>query len=397
MKKQLWATLMSVAIVLAGAGSALAAASVTTDKADYPPGATVQITGTGFQPGEIVELQVLNLTDPTDIGPEHDPWEVTADSAGDFQTTWEVTADELGATLQLTARGQSSARTAQTVFTDATVTAATGGSAISADTAGGSWTSLTGPTITETAVADLPASGTIVLWVPAGFVFDTNTPVPNIKLTSGDTGSPNKNINNTAVNGTMAVTTTPTNITFTLTAKSSGNTLCTLLYQNIRVRPTAGTPLASGNITNSGTAVPNVGSLIGNYGTLTEAPGTATKLAFGVGPSTTSAGSAISPAVTGLVQDQFGNTVTGNSSTVTISSGNTAFAGDSTLSVAAVNGVATFSNLKPTTAGSGKTLTASDGSLTGATSSAFTVNPVTANAYKITANTQTPPRARAIN
>jgi hypothetical protein len=106
---------------------------------------------------------------------------------------------------------------------------------------------------------------------------------------------------------------------------------------------------------------------------ITLQPGAANKLAFGVQPSTTIAGSAISPAFTVIVQDQYGNTVTGDASTVIIGSGNTSFTSDSTLSVAASSGVATFGNLKPTTVGTAITLTASDGSLAGATSSPFTV------------------------
>jgi len=74
-----------------------------------------------------------------------------------------------------------------------------------------------------------------------------------------------------------------------------------------------------------------------------------------------------------LVQDPYGNTVTGDSSSVTIASGTTAFTGDSTLTASASSGVVTFGNLKPTTVGSANTLTASDGSLTGATSSEFVV------------------------
>src|SRR5262249_40098933 len=66
------------------------------------------------------------------------------------------------------------------------------------------------------------------------------------------------------------------------------------------------------------------------------------------------------------------NIATNDSSNVTIGSGNTSFT-NSTLTVAAVNGTATFSNLKPLTVGSGRTLTASDGLLTGTNSSAFTV------------------------
>ena len=48
---------------------------------------------------------------------------------------------------------------------------------------------------------------------------------------------------------------TATQLTFTVTASSAGGgTPNTLTWQNVRVRPTAGTPLASGNITKTGTA-----------------------------------------------------------------------------------------------------------------------------------------------
>ena len=103
-------------------------------------------------------------------------------------------------------------------------------------------------------------------------------------------------------------------------------------------------------------------------------PGTASKLAFNVQPSTTTAGQAISPAVTVQVQDANGNVVTTDTSSVTIAiSSGGAFSAGSTLTVAASSGVATFSNLVPTVAGS-FTLSASDGSLTSATSNSFTVN-----------------------
>src|SRR5882724_7358831 len=97
-------------------------ASVTTDQSDYAPGSTVYITGTGFAPSEIVQCQVLTLTQPNDdlTSPAHQPWTVTADDAGNIATTWLVPLDqdELGATLQLTATGQTSGSIAQTTFTD---------------------------------------------------------------------------------------------------------------------------------------------------------------------------------------------------------------------------------------------------------------------------------------
>ena len=173
---------------------------------------------------------------------------------------------------------------------------------------------------------------------------------------------------------------------------ASGNTV-TGNTSTVTLTLSGGT-FASGSSTVSAAAVNGVatfGSLVintaGTYtlatsdGTLTGATsasfaivtGTATKLAFLQQPSNTTAGAAISPAVTVAVQDASGNTVTGNSSTVTLTlSGGTFAGGGTTVSVAAVNGVATFSNLVINTASS-YTLAASDGTLTGATSSAFTI------------------------
>ncbi|TCZ64776.1 hypothetical protein [Flaviaesturariibacter aridisoli] len=41
--------------------------TLTTDLPDYPPGATVTLTGSGFAPGESVQLQVLH-NDPDSFG-----------------------------------------------------------------------------------------------------------------------------------------------------------------------------------------------------------------------------------------------------------------------------------------------------------------------------------------
>src|SRR5205814_793113 len=111
-----------------------------------------------------------------------------------------------------------------------------------------------------------------------------------------------------------------------------------------------------------------------NFGTLTEIVGAANKLAFSQQPTDTTAGSAFSPAVTVLIQDQFGNPTT-SGATVGISiSVPGVFTGASTLSVSASSGIATFNNLVPTKAGANFTLSAASGVLTGATSSTFNVN-----------------------
>src|SRR5262249_15030490 len=94
----------------------------------------------------------------------------------------------------------------------------------------------------------------------------------------------------------------------------------------------------------------------------------AAKLAFVQQPSNATAGSTITPPVTVAVRDAFGNTVTSNTSTVTLTLSSGADAGGgSTISAAAANGVATFSGLVINAAGT-YTLTASDGTLTSATS-----------------------------
>ena len=88
--------------------------------------------------------------------------------------------------------------------------------------------------------------------------------------------------------------------------------------------------------------------------------------------------------MTVAVEDPFGNTVATDSSTVTLTLGSRTFAsGGSTVTVAAVNGIATFSNLAIDAAGS-YTMTASDGALAVVTSSNFAVTPAAATALAFT-------------
>lgn len=102
-------------------------------------------------------------------------------------------------------------------------------------------------------------------------------------------------------------------------------------------------------------------------------PGTASKLAFTVEPTSSAAGAPFAPQVT--AQDAHGNTVpsyTGNVSLVIgVNPGGGALSG--TVTVAAVSGVAAFSNLSIDKSGLGYTLVASSGALTGATSAPFDI------------------------
>src|ERR1043165_7912591 len=70
--------------------------AVSTDFSDYAPGETVNITGTGFSPGETVTLQVLHVGETGDNATSgaHAPWSVVADDNGNFTATWTVPLDE---------------------------------------------------------------------------------------------------------------------------------------------------------------------------------------------------------------------------------------------------------------------------------------------------------------
>ncbi|MGE3957057.1 MAG: PxKF domain-containing protein [Vicinamibacterales bacterium] len=91
----------------------------STDKADYMPAETAAIHGAGFQPGEVVEVQVVHLTGTPD-GNGHTPFFVNADASGAVATNWYVDPDDsLGARFLLTAKGLSSGILADWTFTDA--------------------------------------------------------------------------------------------------------------------------------------------------------------------------------------------------------------------------------------------------------------------------------------
>src|SRR6266576_2669532 len=106
-------------------------------------------------------------------------------------------------------------------------------------------------------------------------------------------------------------------------------------------------------------------------------PAAATRLAFTVQPTGTSAGATISPAVRVAAQDDSGHTVTSFTDSIRIALGTNNPSGGTlsgTRAVAAVNGVATFSNLSIDRAGS-YTLTANASGLASGTSASFTISP----------------------
>jgi hypothetical protein len=158
----------------------------------------------------------------------------------------------------------------------AAVIPASGGTAISADTTGGSYTSLGPIIITEGAKGDISkgTNVTLILHAPSGFQFNSGV-TPSVSTTGGDIKSIRIN-SITQSQITVRMTTSNTGVIDTITIGSP---------TAIQVRPTAANPLASGQIyrpvTGGGTAIisgitstSNINGSGGtNFGTLTEIAG----------------------------------------------------------------------------------------------------------------------------
>ena len=106
----------------------------------------------------------------------------------------------------------------------------------------------------------------------------------------------------------------------------------------------------------------------------------ATQLAFTVQPSNATAGVALAPAIQVEIRDANANRITTATDAVTLAIGTNAGGGtlSGTVTVSAVNGIASFANVSVDKVATGYTLTAAAGSLTMATSSAFDIAPAAA-------------------
>lgn len=184
------------------------------------------------------------------------------------------------------------------------VTPATGGTGISADNfATGTWTTLTGPIIEETAPGQLQ-TGNIRFQAPSGFVWDTGGAAPTATVTQ-----PKGN----RITVTLS-SRTSTEVIFQLTGNSGGsppNNPHTITFSDLRLRPVQGTPLTSGEIRNAGSAAPG-GTL--NYGTVSMVAGADNRIRVENAPN--SSGSVVSAqdveagqsiTVYSNVRDQFNN------------------------------------------------------------------------------------------
>jgi hypothetical protein len=186
------------------------------------------------------------------------------------------------------------------------VTAATGGEAINAATAGGAWTQLSGPVIDETYARDIgfQATGTIVLNAPSGFEFNATSPV-NVRV--GGLGP--KPINGEPEGTLLAATVTASSVSILITAESRGGQAYPgyLVWEGIQVRPTASSPLTSGHLTQTGTCnFRNLMLATGTWGLLRTVGSTPVGYVV-TGPRSVTAGEPITITITKV--DQYGNPV----------------------------------------------------------------------------------------
>jgi hypothetical protein len=148
---------------------------------------------------------------------------------------------------------------------------------------------------------------------------------------------------------------------------------------------TLGTAAGTNTVAATGTPPYLRSGILGSPLTFTATALAPTQVAFTVQPSLTMAGSAITPSVQVAIEDQNGSVVTSSSAPVTLalSPGSVALGGTTTVN--AVNGVATFTGLTITKAGTGYTLLATSGSLTSATSTPFAVTAAAPAAIQVAA------------
>src|SRR5215213_3868128 len=96
----------AMALVTDGSGSTSPSPTIQSDQADYAPGSTVNLTGSGWQDGESVHITVND-----DVG---QTWsrnvDVTADSSGNISDSFNL-PDWFVATYTVTASGASGTAT----------------------------------------------------------------------------------------------------------------------------------------------------------------------------------------------------------------------------------------------------------------------------------------------
>jgi invasin-like protein/Big-like domain-containing protein len=248
--------------------------------------------------------------------------------------------------------------------------------------------------------------GTNKSTIGAGWA-SANAGLLGIEIKSGSAGTPTVSASLSTVTAASPITAGGAASTITVTAKDGGGNpisgatviLAATGTGNTLTQP-AGTTAADGTIIGTlastkaeGKTVSATinGVAINQQASVTVAPAPAAALAFTTQPSNAQANAPIVPAVTVDIRDAFGNHVNSGanvSMAIGTNPGSGTLAGTTTQQ--AVNGVATFDDLAINNTGTGYTLAASSGSLTGATSSAFNITPPAPSATLSTVVAGTP-------
>ena len=257
----------------------------------------------------------------------------------------------------------------------------------------GTYVALTGPVLDEGTNRDIgnATSTTLMLNAPAGFVFNPAAAV-NVTVTRlAGTGTP------IVLSNSLAAV-TASNITVTIASRDSldPSTVSRLTWSGIRVRAAAGTPLASGKLTLTGTA--NIKGTVAStsFGQLTEVPGVVSGLRFATQPAGAAYKTPFTTQPVLKTTDQFGNdSNSGLNATVPVAltlveaSVPLVGAAQMDLGTASGNGTAAFSGLEIDRAAKGMRLQASATGLTGATSAPFDISPLPLSVTGLSANFKT--------
>ena len=240
---------------------------------------------------------------------------------------------------------------------------ATGGDSLSADDANTTFTTLSGPRITEDVVGELASGGTIILNAPAGFEWDTGGAAPSVSV--------QKAYGISTALAVSFISRTSSTITYTVDTPSNGASQPgQVTFSGIRARPTSAIVPNTGEITNSGTTGPS-GST--NLGTLNMVAGAASKVAYIQEPTNGSTNTTLSPAIQAEIQDVNDNVIelAGTTVSIAISTGTGNLTGSTALNTDA-QGSVSFTDLA-IDANDTFQLTASSSGLTSAVSGNFTI------------------------
>jgi len=214
-----------------------------------------------------------------------------------------------------------------------------------------------------------PATKLAVTSINGGANPTAGTAFPINVQAQDDTGAPGSVLTDTAVSISLKTGTGSLGgtLTGTIASGTSQATLSGVTYTKAESGVVITATRTSGDNLVSGDSAP-----------FTVNPGAATTLVFTTQPGSADAGSIIPGPPTVTIRDNFGNTVTSSTASITVAVGTNPSGGalSGTTTKSATSGVASFTDLSINQAGNGYTLTASSTGLTGATSSAFNISPL---------------------